>query len=240
MSVCCKRFLLIAALFCGFWASELRAQGWLGARGYLPSPEWKEVGTLGDQYHSVLPDLYSAFYFFDPVHGIIATTKPALYYISTQAQYGIAGRIPIGFTTIRAIRFIQGKLYAATDGPDILISIDSGKTWTYSGLGFSNANDVYADASGNIRVLTDPMKTFARVDTMHCVATGGGDIFVSSDGGLNWIQVPLVTIDPESAGVFADPCKDVFICPSSWGTAALRSTDLGQTWQTVLTGAAGP
>jgi photosystem II stability/assembly factor-like uncharacterized protein len=239
MSVCCKRFLLISVLFCGFWASELRAQGWLGARGYLPSPEWQEVGSLGDQYHSVLPNSYSAFFFFDPVHGIIATTKPALYYISTQYPGGRAGQIPMGFTTIRAVRFIQGKLYAATDGPDILISNDSGNTWAYSGLGLSNANDMYADASGNIRVLTDPMKSFARVDTMHCVAAGRGGIFVSSDGGLNWIQVPTVTVDSESAGVFGDACHNVFICPSSWGTAALRSTDLGQTWQTMLTGAAG-
>ncbi len=84
--MCCKRFLLIAVFFCGFGVSELRAQGWLGARGYLPSPEWQQVGAIGDQFHPVLPYLYSAFFFFDPVHAIIATTEPALYYISPQVS----------------------------------------------------------------------------------------------------------------------------------------------------------
>ncbi len=229
--MCCKRFLLITALFCGFGTSELRAQG------YLTSPEWLEVGTLGGRYHSIYPYFYTAIFFFDPIHGVIATSKPQIYYIENPSEdrWDLA-TIPTGFTTVRIVRFIQGKLYAATDGPDILVSSDSGKTWAYAGLGFSNANDIYADASGNIRVLTDPMTRFARIDTLDCIATGGGNIFRSTNGGLNWISV-VTGIDPLSIGAFGDPCKHVFIAPSMWGTAALRSTDSGQTWQGVLTGA---
>jgi photosystem II stability/assembly factor-like uncharacterized protein len=183
--------------------------------------------------------VYTAFFFFDASHGLAATSEPKIRYISdaSQGQWAIA-TIPAGFTVVRQIRFIQGTLYAADDGPDILISNDSGKTWNYSGLGLSNTNDVYADASGNIRALTDPMKSFARIDTMDCVAVGGGSLFTSSDGGLNWIT-SVTGIDPLSIGAFADPCHHVFICPSTYGTAALRSTDSGKTWQDVLTGA-GP
>jgi photosystem II stability/assembly factor-like uncharacterized protein len=229
--MCCKRVLLIAILFCGFGASDLHAQG------YLTSPEWLEVGSLGANYHFVYPLTYTAIFFFDPIHGVIATSKPEIYYIVNPSEgEWLAATIPSGFSTVRQIRFIEGKLYAATDGPDILVSNDSGKTWAYAGLGFSNANDIYADASGNIRVLTNPMTRFARIDTLDCIATGGGSIFRSSDGGLNWISV-VTGIDPLSIGAFGDPCKHVFIAPSTWGTAALRSTDSGQTWHDVLTGA---
>jgi photosystem II stability/assembly factor-like uncharacterized protein len=231
MSVCCKRFLLISVLFCGFGASELRAQG------YLTSPEWREVGTLGGRYHSIYPFFYTSIFFFDPIHGIISTSEPQIYYIANPSEdQWIAATIPTGFSTIHQIRFIEGKLYAATDGPDILVSNDSGKTWAYSGLGFSNANDIYADASGNIHALTDPMTRFARIDTLDCIATGGGSIFRSTDGGLNWISV-VTGINPLSIGAFGDMCKHVFIGSSTYGTAALRSTDSGKTWQDVLTGA---
>ena len=228
-----KCFFFIAVLFCGFGDSGLRAQG------YLQSPEWNEVGSLGDWAPANAVANYTAIFFFDPVHGVAATSEPKIHYIFDPSQ-GLwrTATVPSGFSTVRQIRFIQGKLYAATDGPDILMSSDSGKTWNYSGLNLANTNDVYADASGNIRALTDPMKSFARVDTMHCVAVGGGSLFVSSDGGDNWVT-SVTGIDTASIGAFGDPCERVFICPSTYGTAALRSTDLGQTWQDVLTGA-GP
>lgn len=228
-----KRFLLIAALFCSFGAANLRAQG------VLTFPEWLEVGSLGDWSPSnyVPPYSYTALFFFDPVHGVAARNGPKIYFISNPSE-GLwhTAVIPSGVSLIREIRFIQGKLYAASEGTDVLISTDSGQSWKYSGLNLNNANDIYADANGNIRILTDPMTRFARIDTMDCVATGNGSIFRSSDGGLNWSSV-VTGNDPISTGVFGDPCEHVFIAPYSWGTECLRSTDSGQTWIPVHTGA---
>jgi photosystem II stability/assembly factor-like uncharacterized protein len=207
------------------------------AQSTLAWPEWMEVGSLGDLAHPIHPSFYTAFYFFDPLHGVAAVRgQTGIYYIYNKAGLWRPANIPSGFGHVRAIRLIQGKLYAATDGPDILISSDSGKSWKFSGLGYSNANDVYADASGAIRVLTDPMKVFARLDTLHCVASGS-TIFVSSDGGRNWN--PAATgLNANSRGIFADRCSNVYICPSSQGVV-LRSTDFGQTWKTVYTGLGG-
>ncbi len=224
MSVCRKRFLLIAVLFCGFWASELRAQGEIG------TPEWLEVG-----WHKNGPG-WTAIYFVDPSHGLSAANGGIDYSTSAAPSFWYPATMPAGITVINSIRSIQGKLYAASAGTDVLVSTDTGHSWKFSGLNLNNANDVYADGGGNIRILTDPMTRFARIDTMDCVATGNGSIFRSSDGGLNWISV-VTGNDPISTGVFGDPCKHVFIAPSSWGTGCLRSTDSGQTWQTVLTGA---
>jgi hypothetical protein len=217
-----KRFLCIAVLFYVFGANELRAQGALGF------PEWLQVGN------DIGPG-WTAIYFIDPIHGVTALGG-SIYY-TTIGLWNLSST-PAGMGSIRSIRSIQGKLYAASQGTDVVVSTDSGQSWQFSGLHLIDANDVYADGSGNIRILTDPMTSFARIDTMHCVAVGGGSLFVSSDGGLNW-TTSVTGIDPSSIGSFADPCYHVFICPSTWGTAALRSTDSGQTWQDVLTGA-GP
>ena len=218
MSVCCNRFLLIAVFFCGFWANQLRAQGALGA------PEWLEMdGSVGN---------VTAIYFIDPLHGV-AAANGGFYY--TTLDLWNRSTVNGGIGSVRSIRFIQGKLYAASQGTDVLVSADSGKTWNPSGLNLNNANDVYADASGTIRILTDPMVQFARIDPIHCVATGSGSIFVSSDGGQNWTTA-VTGINTASAGAFGDSCYHTFVCPSPKETEVLRSTDSGQTWQSVITG----
>ncbi|GEM_PF-2422165 len=221
---------IILSFYVLLGASSLRAQG------DIAWPEWLEVGGLGDRYHGVYPAQYTAFFFFDPVHGITATNLNGIvhiYYIANKWGYWQSANVPNGVTIIRNIRLIQGKLYGATNA-DVIVSADSGKTWLFSGLGQINSNDVFADASGNIRGLMEPMKTFARLDTNHCVAFGNGSIFVSTDGGANWRTITTAT-DPASIGAFADPCQHVYVCPSSWGTA-FRSTDYGASWQTVITG----
>jgi photosystem II stability/assembly factor-like uncharacterized protein len=219
-----KRFLLIAVLIWGFGAGELRAQGALGW------PEWLQVG-----WHNNGPG-WTAIYFIDPLRGLSAANGGIAYTTPTAPGHWFSSTMPAGIKAINSIRSIQGRLYAASEGTDILVSTDSGKSWQFSGLDLNNANDVYADANGTIRILTDPMTRFARIDTLDCVATGNGSIFRSSDGGLNWTTV-VTGNDPMSVGVFGDPCEHVFIAPYSWGTACLRSTDSGQTWKTVLTGA---
>jgi hypothetical protein len=216
----------LAVLICSafFWTNVLRAQP-----GDVAWPEWRWVGN------GKLSNI-TAIYFIDPVHGVIAADGGILY--TTIGRWNHA-TTPNGIGAIREIRSIQGKLYAAAQGSDVLVSTDSGRSWQFSGLGLANANDVYADGSGNIRILTDPMTRFARLDTLNCIATGNGSIFVSSDGGLNW-NTSVTGLDSVSTGAFADPCEHVYLAPSSWGTDALRSTDSGRTWQSVITGAAGP
>src|SRR5581483_11546977 len=86
-----------------------------------------------------------------------------------------------------------------------------------------------------IHALHDPMKVFARLDSMHCIAQGTAEIFVSNDGGLTWTSSGVPMVDDASTGAFADPCHMVYVCPNSYGTA-FRSTDLGQTWRSVPTG----
>ncbi|HWF43966.1 MAG TPA: T9SS type A sorting domain-containing protein [Candidatus Kapabacteria bacterium] len=208
-----------------FASEKLEAQGSLGW------PEWLDVGN------EFPVATVTSFYFFDPAHGIAAIDNGSftlVYYLTKIGNWRLS--IKPNVVSVRAIRLIQGKLYAATE-QDLLVSTDSGQSWQYSGLGLTNANDVYANASGKIRILRDPMKTFARLDTLHCIAMGSGSIFVSSDGGDTWNSI-VTGIDPVSSGAFADRCQNVYLCPNSWGTA-FRSTDLGQTWRTVITGS-GP
>jgi hypothetical protein len=216
-----KRFVLIAVLFCGFGAGELRAQA------QIVFPTWRLVA-------GGLPGIFTAVYFFDPLHGVTAANNGANLYYTIPNKW-LQSSMPTGVSLIRQFRFIQGKLYAASQGTDILVSTDSGRSWQFSGLNLNNANDVYADGSGNIRILTDPMTRFARIDTLDCVATGNGSIFRSSDGGLNWTSV-VTGIDPASTGAFGDPCLHVFVCPSPVDDAIIRSTDSGQTWKSVYTG----
>ena len=217
-----SRVLGIFAIVCcaaSFGAAGIRAQG---------QPEWMRVGNNVSG---------NAIYFFDAIHGIIANGGTLLYLKPSGLTRGrwYNANMPAGITSIRQIRFIQGKLYATSKGTDVLVSSDSGRSWQFSGLGLVNANDVYADGSGNLRMLQDPMKVFARLDTLHCIAQGTGNIFVSSDGGLNWVSSGVPMVDSNSTGAFADRCYNVYVCPNSWGTA-FRSNDFGQTWQSVNTG----
>ena len=179
--------------------------------------------------------------FFGPQNGVSAIAVNGFvtifYLIPNQNTTGFwrDSKLPQSLSYIRQIRFIQGKLYAASQGTDVLISSDSGQSWQFSGLGLIDVNDVYADGTGKIRALTDPMKVFARLDTMHCIAQGTANIFVSTDGGLNWVSSGVPMIDSVCIGAFADRCQNVYVCPNSWGTA-WRSTNFGQTWQSVITG----
>src|SRR5665213_3546589 len=152
------------------------------AQGDVAMPEWMHVGSVTAGW--------TAIYFFDAIHGIIASGGTLSYLEPTgmTAGHWYNANMPSGITFIRQIRFIRGKLYAASQGTDALVSLDSGRSWQFSGWGLVNANDVYADGTGTIRMLQDPMKVFARLDTMHCIAQGTANIFVSSDGGLNWVS----------------------------------------------------
>jgi len=207
--------------------------GAVGARADVGWPEWMPVASsrIGGA---------SAIYFFDATHACFASAN-GLYYLGPGNPMGLKwdhANEPGGVGFIRQIRFIQGKLYATSAGTDVLVSGDSGQNWSYSGLNLVDANDIYADGSGKLRMLQDPMKVFERLDTLHCIAQGNAQIFVSNDGGLTWASTGVPMVDSASVGAFADRCKNIYVCPNSWGSV-FRSTDLGQTWQTIVTGS-GP
>ena len=219
------RFLFIAIFLSCFGANELRAQS------DLAWPEWQLTGTQFLPTYTV-----EGYFFFDRLHGLILInngTSTVIYNTLVVAGTWKPSIMPATIKSVRIIRLIQGKLYAATE-QDLLVSSDSGRSWIFSGLGLNDANDIYADRSGIIHILTNPMTRFARIDTMHCVASGGGTIFVSSDGGVNW-RSAVTGMGPTSVGAFADPCHHIFVCPNSSGIV-LRSSDSGSTWQSVSIG----
>ncbi len=155
---------------------------------------------------------------------------------------------PSGISEIVAIREIQGKLYAADIGPDVLVSKDSGATWNYAGLGLPNAYDVYADNSGAIRTLNQQFPvdqgTFARMNTAICFASrdqGDGalsawPIYRSTDGGITFPQV----LYPQRGvlggfGLYADTCSQT-VMDASEDFGIYKSLDSGNSWIRVFAG----
>ncbi len=225
-------------------AIQLHAQTW---------PVGEQIGTLPFPsepiYHGINNDgpdttgMIDNIFFFDTLHGIVSyhadsgvSDAEHIFYTSNTRTWNPA-ILPNGVTQINAIRFINGKLYAACFGTDVLVSTDSGATWNLSGLGLGNASDVYADPTGKIRILqTYPGiygDVFARVDPLHCLWTCSlGSVKISDDGGINWYSIGISTHD--GFGCYGDTCTKVFLfdASDSIGEAIIcRSTDYGVTWK---------
>ena len=190
---------------------------------------------------------FRAMYFSDPLNGVVAAEdivpnalgnpKFGIYYRHNGSRW-LHATIPNYVTTVRAIRPINGELYAADSGSDVLVSTDSGVTWKYAGLGLPNTYDVYADPFGGIHALTGNMRVFARVDNLHCVAAGiGNEALISNDGGVTWTSITIGT-DTLSYFVYGDSCQHTFIYHGDQGTV-YRSTDFGVTWIQALVGCGG-
>jgi len=100
-------------------------------------PYWTKIATF---QNAGITDVY----FIDTLHGIVCldtgsviTPSAEIYYTPDQVTWHHSVTPPIG--SVNAIRYINGKLYAAVMAQDILISTDSGATWNFSGLGLANA-----------------------------------------------------------------------------------------------------
>ena len=188
--------------------------------------------------------LIDNIFFFDTLHGIVSyhadsgvSDAEHIFYTSNTRTWNPA-ILPNGVTQINAIRFINGKLYAACFGTDVLVSTDSGATWNLSGLGLGNASDVYADPTGKIRIL----QTYPGISTgtfslvwIRCTVYGHvllGSVKISDDGGINWYSIGISTHD--GFGCYGDTCTKVFLLDASdsIGEAIIcRSTDYGVTWK---------
>ncbi|MDP4199612.1 MAG: choice-of-anchor D domain-containing protein [Bacteroidota bacterium] len=189
-------------------------------------------------------------FFFDTLHGIVSVSvtyklgpgnnfptdfadTERIFYTSNTRTWK-AAILPQGVKYINAIRFIGGKLYAATFGPDLLVSTDSGATWNYSGLGLGDAQDVYSDPTGTVRTLHYDINpegawgaTFARVDRLHCLWTDSYfPARISSDGGITWTSTG---IHSPRFDCYGDTCTKVFMFLDTYGV--YRSTDYGLSWQ---------
>jgi hypothetical protein len=186
-------------------------------------------------------DPVSTIFFFDTLHGIVAfqiSVTPS--FDSARIFYTKDGKtwhdatLPGQVGSVNAIRYINGKLYAAASGSDVLVSIDSGATWNSAGLGLRNAWDVYQDAFGAIRVLNTSghNSTFARIDRIHCLQdVYGGNAMLSGDGGATWSQINIGS-QPGGISVYGDTCSRVFMYHDGSGYV-WRSKDSGTTWQPV-------
>ncbi len=198
-------------------------------------PQWKQIATL--------PGTAVVIYFSDTLHGIVCSdtgTIPGgalIFYTMDQTTWHSAVYPPI--TQVNAIRSINGKLYAATTGSDLLVSTDSGATWNYSGLGLADAWDVFQDPSGTIRILSGPyyQASFARADMFHCMATQSvGEPLLSGDGGVTWYSSGFNGTGLCGMGDYGDTCKDVLMF-TDFDESVYRSTNHGFSWQQSLASA---
>ncbi|HEY3876251.1 MAG TPA: sialidase family protein, partial [Candidatus Kapabacteria bacterium] len=193
-------------------------------------PFWTKIATFPQ---AAVTDVF----FFDPFHGLVALNfgysnvdSVNIFYTRDQITWLKAIAPPIG--EIHAIREIGGKLYAAVNAPDLLVSSDSGVTWNFSGLEMDSAWDVYQDGFGNIRVLNGTQffgATFARVDKFHCLASGLMGDFLSGDGGITWFP-KTIGLDPPGFSNYGDTCNHVLLYHNVDGYV-YASSDNGSTWQ---------
>ncbi len=226
-------------------SAGLKAQNWpIGEKIFtLPIPP--PIISLGSQNDT--GEAIDCIFFYDTLHGVIAAGYDSgsihgkqIYYTSDTKIWKLA-TLPPGIVQVNAIRNINGKLYAAVFGPDIIISTDSGATWSYTGLNLPDAWDVYAEPSGNITTFKYARRayyygTFARVDQLHCLWTDDvNPVQASDDGGVTWHSIGIYSHDGRCC--YGDTCTKVFVFDGSVDTDSAideliyRSTDFGNTWQ---------
>jgi len=225
-----KLLIFSAALLfeVGFGINTAKAQQEL-----LEYPTWVRIGAISPPSTTL-----NAIYFSDTLHGVVAydfvASDSEMWYTLNARRFFLSS-VPPGLAKVRRIRPIAGKLYGAVAGQDLIVSTNQGVTWKYSGLGLTDAYDVYADPAGKIRTLTGNMRQFARVDQMHCVAAGlKNAAVISGDGGVTWNTL-FIGNDTVGYSVYGDTCKHVFLYHNSEGSI-LRSSDNGVTWQNPLIG----
>ncbi len=241
-----KCFQLIAAcILLAVVSAGLKAQNWpIGKIIFtlpIQSPS-KNLGAMDDTGEAI-----DCIFFYDTLHGVISARydsgsihQQQIYYTSDTRTWHLA-TLPSGILQVNAIRNINGKLYAAIFGPDIIVSSDSGASWSYTGLNLPDTWDVYADPSGNINTFKYPQRgnyygDFARVDQMHCLWTDRANpVQVSNDGGVSWHGAGIYS--HAGLGCYGDTCTKIFVFDDSVNTDTnvdeliYRSTDFGNTWQ---------
>jgi hypothetical protein len=113
----------------------------------------------------------------------------------------------------------SGTVYVASVGGGVRKSIDNGATWSTvsSGLSATAFYSLAMDASGP--------------QTVYAGAFGGGGLFKSTDGGLNWMGLGPVGGIPVSLA--ADPHTPGVVFMGFLGGTIRRSANGGITWQTL-------
>ena len=155
---------------------------------FTQSPYWEHIASLPfglRTFQGPSADTggeIDGIYFFDTLHGVVSAQIDSgindaeyIFYTSDTRTWRQVV-LPRSVTQINAIRLIDGKLYVACFGPDLLVSTDSGATWSFSGLNDSDAWDVYADRNDSIQTLHYLIAgvsqiyanaSFAQLDRLH-------------------------------------------------------------------------
>jgi len=122
------------------------------------------------------------------------------------------GQMGSGNTSVNAVAFTNGKLYAGRTGSsdNLFASTNMGTNWTV-------INGFYGTYVNDIAVK----------DSVMLVATNMG-VKKSTNGGLNWTQTPLST----SLTVTRLFIKDIYLYAASYN-GIYYSTNLGNTWLTT-------
>jgi hypothetical protein len=142
--------------------------------------------------------------------------------------------------TIRGAAFepIQQLFQSFPGGDGLFKSIDGGSSWIQLGSGFPDENT--GNASQFIGqwinvVIVDP----ADSNTVYVASTGG--VFVSVDGGQNWLTGNNVVGDALSLVLDpSTPATSRIIYAGLSGVGVLQSTDGGQNWTQILNNTTPP
>ena len=141
-----------------------------------------------------------------------------------------------GTESVQADTANPGNMYTEFNCQGIWKSTDYGQTWTGPINTGTNAAKV-SDCAGGITI--SPSRTTGGVPTLYqsCIRGTGMGFWKSVDGGVNWVNYPLVPPLPSTQDVYP-PTVDPYN-PNHLLMAAheqdylLQSNDGGHTWATV-------
>ncbi len=208
---------------------------------------WKNIGTV---------PLYgegTCFYFWDTATGVAGgpSRSDGLYYY--RSGVWAEAVVPYTVRSVSALRLLDpSHLYAI--GSSLLVSTDSGATWTdpyfdttcgcdtvYGAYGYDlyrDKNDTLNFLSGNSHTgwpHTVSGTTFSRLNEDTCVISVD-DIAISpmysTDGGITWDSSNAGSGYRAGFGIYADACAGIIYTANESGIL-YRSTDGGRTWQYV-------
>jgi photosystem II stability/assembly factor-like uncharacterized protein len=138
-----------------------------------------------------------------------------------------AAALPDGFVPRNAVAFPYGMLLSGFGAGDMLITRDTGVTWT------AIPGRCSADTFANYIATPDAKELWQVCDTAMLSLPPPMSVFVSEDGGTSWSQKPMVP-SPGMPVSLESPAPGTALLASP--SRALRTQNRGQTWKPVTNG----